>query len=166
MSRVGRVVNDIVVDVIDGVTVAQAEAMFASDIVSQWNSASEGFVNIPSDIKNGATHDNGAYTNRAPVVATLSPVDLSRIEFKDYCYDQLEQVNSSTRLQAVARFGEIISDGNASTDHGVLAAMDRYNDVDTIDKESCVEFFAMLLAQSIITQAENDGVLDNWPERY
>lgn len=164
--KVGRIENSRVVDVLDGLTVAQAEALFHPDQIAAWNAAGSGFGLLPADTDNGYT-DNGDGSYSAPADRPVEQIFhvISKADFMDHCFVQLEKLGTiANAAAAVARFGEIMAGARASADNGVTASIERYDSVDTFRKSETQQFFAFLQAAGLITSDESDIVLNNWPE--
>ncbi len=94
----------------------------------------------------------------------MSDLNLTKDAFIDYC--SLQFGNAAI---GPARFGAIIVAARASTDPTVAYAISKYDAVGTVVKTQAQKFFqalraANLPAGAVVTTAEINAIVNNWPQ--
>ena len=97
-------------------------------------------------------------------------VVLDGAEWREYAYRQLGAIlapagdDAQKDAAGLTRYGGILKDGRASTDDTVIAAFDQYDDASRFRQDKVTIFLTVLLIAGILTQAEFDAIINNWPE--
>ena len=96
-------------------------------------------------------------------------VVLDAAEWREYAYRQLGAIlapagdDAQKDAAGLTRYGGILKDGRASTDDTVIAAFDQYDDALRFRQDKVTIFLSVLLIAGILTQAEFDAIINNWP---
>ena len=96
-------------------------------------------------------------------------VVLDGAEWREYAYRQLGAIlapagdDAQKDAAGLTRYGGILKDGRASTDDTVIAAFDQYDDASRFRQDKVTIFLSVLLIAGILTQAEFDAIINNWP---
>lgn len=126
-------------------------------------------VEVPANTLNGATSDgHGGWTNPVAQVPAKKSMQLSGVEFHNYCAATLGVVNSTSALVGMARLGDILGAMQAVPGGLVKIAANRYqaaggvggrfvlNDIKTL--------MGALVSANIVLQAEADALIAGWPQ--
>lgn len=100
------------------------------------------------------------------------PVVFDGADWREYAYGVLgtiamPQGTVEQKMSAgMVRYGAILKAARASTDNGVIAALDQYDDATNFRKDKVMIFLSFLNNNGkIVTDAEIAGIAVNWPEQ-
>lgn len=115
---------------------------------------------IPGDIVDGDVVRIDGHTEKryyAPVAPTPQPMLLSKTAFQD-----LSVAHLGAGMTGMARF-QAIMDACAGGSGAIKFCFSRYEAAQTFEKTQVANFTAIMVAAAIMTQAEADAILNNWP---
>ena len=97
------------------------------------------------------------------VPKTVAPKSLTPVEFMDHA---IASLGGGDALAGYGRYGEVISNAEASTDFTVKTALQRYNLAQSIEREDTALFLTLLVndASIALTQGEADSIIGSWPD--
>lgn len=168
--KFGRLVDGKWLDVQTGASKAVIESMFVASLISAWDNAGEGFSECPADAEHGDT-DNGDGTVTKPPPLPSKPVVFNGADWREYAYRKLGEVAlpagtpAQQDMAGLVRYGGILKAARASTDDGVIAALDQYDDATNFRKEKVLVFLGLLNSTDpkIVTDAEFADIMTYWP---